>query len=47
MEGMAHTFSRGGRPVRDANHDLRIKGLYAKIGELTVERDFLAKNFGR
>jgi len=47
VEGMADTFSRGGRPARDANRDARIKELHAKIGELTVERDFLAKAFGR
>ena len=47
VEGMADTFSRGGRSVRDADHEARIKELHAKIGELTVERDFLAKAFGR
>lgn len=33
MDGMADTFSRGGRPARDANHEARIKELYAKIGD--------------
>ena len=47
VDGMADTFSRGGRPARDASHETRIKELHAKIGELTVERDFLAKAFGR
>lgn len=47
MEGMTDTFSRGGRPVREASHQAQIKDLHAKIGELTVERDFLAKAFGR
>lgn len=47
VDGMADTFSRGGRPAREASHEARIKDLHAKIGELTVERDFLAKAFGR
>jgi transposase len=47
MEGMADTFSRGGRPARDSKHEAQVKDLHAKIGELTVERDFLAKAFGR
>ena len=29
------------------NEEARIKDLHAKIGQLTVERDFLAKAFGR
>jgi len=28
-------------------HDAEIKELHAKIGQLTVERDFLSKAFGR
>ena len=47
VDGMADTFSRGGRPARDASYEARIKELHAKIGELAVERDFLAKAFGR
>jgi transposase len=46
-EGMAEMFSHGGRPARDALYEARIKELHAKIGELTVERDFLQKAFGR
>lgn len=47
VDGMADTFSRGGRSARDASHEARIKELHAKIGELAVERDFLARAFGR
>jgi transposase len=47
VEGMAETFSGGGRPAGEASQEARIKELHAKIGELTVERDFLAKAFGR
>ncbi len=31
----------------DASKDAEIKELHAKIGQLTVENDFLAKAFGR
>ena len=46
VEG-SDTFTRGGRGKDEAGHEVRIKELHAKIGELTVERDFLAKAFGR
>ena len=45
-EGMVDVFS--GKPgQRDGDHAAEIKELHAKIGELTVERDFLSKAFGR
>ncbi len=45
-EGMVEVFS--GRPARrDGAQEAEIKELHAKIGELTVERDFLSKAFGR
>ena len=45
-EGMVEVFSgKAGR--RDGGHEAEIKELHAKIGELTVERDFLSKAFGR
>jgi transposase len=47
VDGMAETFSKRGQASRDASHEARIKELHAKIGELTVERDFLSKAFGR
>ena len=31
----------------DASRDVEIKELHAKIGQLTVEMDFLSKAFGR
>lgn len=46
IENMAETFSGKTEPIRAAD-DAHIKDLHAKIGELTVERDFLAKAFGR
>ena len=45
-EGMEAVFS-GKQVRRDASHAAEIKELHAKIGELTVERDFLSKAFGR
>jgi transposase len=47
IDGMSDTFSRLGQASLDASHEARIKELHAKIGELTVERDFLSKAFGR
>lgn len=44
--GLADVFS--GKVTRsDVAHEAQIKELHAKIGQLTVERDFLAKAFGR
>jgi transposase len=46
IEGLAHVFS--GKADRDEMAtEAQIKDLHAKIGQLTVERDFLAKAFGR
>ena len=46
MESMADVFSRkSSGSARD--HEHTIKELHAKIGQLTVERDFLAKAFGK
>ena len=46
IENMASVFS--GTSERDTKvNDDQIKDLHAKIGQLTVERDFLAKAFGR
>ncbi len=45
-EGMVEVFS--GKPGRrDGSHEAEVKELHAKIGELTVEKDFLSKAFGR
>jgi len=43
---MAETFSGKAERASAAN-EAQIKELHAKIGQLTVERDFLAKAFGR
>lgn len=36
-----------GRSRQSSNDEARVRELHAKIGELTVERDFLAKAFDR
>jgi transposase len=46
LEGLAEVF--GGKTGRsDAAHEAQVKELHAKIGQLTVERDFLGKAFSR
>lgn len=46
IEGMAATFS-GTAEAAKAAGDAELEKLHAKIGQLTVERDFLAKRSGR
>lgn len=46
IENMADTFLSKKERNSDSS-EARIKDLHAKIGQLTVERDFLAKAFGR
>ena len=45
-EGMVDVFS-GKKGARDSSHKVEITALHAKIGELTIEKDFLSKAFGR
>ena len=46
VAGMVDVFIRKGAR-QEAAREADIKELHAKIGQLTVERDFLAKAFGR
>jgi transposase len=46
IEGMSVTFSGAGDAAR-ATRDAEVDKLHAKIGQLLVERDFLAKASGR
>lgn len=46
IDNMAAVFGAGAERSNQAD-DAQIKDLHAKIGQLTVERDFLAKAFGR
>ncbi len=45
-ESMPDLFS-GKATAHQTSRDAEIKVLQAKIGELTIEKDFLAKAFGR
>lgn len=45
-DGMVDVFN-GKADRHDAVREAQIKELHAKIGQLTVERDFLGKAFGR
>ena len=45
-EGMAEVFSSK-TARREEVGEAQIKDLHAKIGQLTIERDFLAKASGR
>lgn len=46
LEGLADIFEgKAGR--NDTAHEAQIRHLHAKIGQLTVERDFLENAFGR
>ena len=42
VEGMREVFTKGAERAR-GDHVGEMRDLHAKIGELTVERDFLAK----
>jgi len=46
LDGLVDTFS-GKAERKKMSTEAQIKELHAKIGQLTVERDFLAKAFGR
>jgi transposase-like protein len=46
MDGLGEVFSNGGDQARRAV-EAEVHDLHAKIGQLTVERDFLAKGLKR
>ena len=46
IEGLSLTFSGKAEAVQ-ANSEAELSRLHAKIGQLVVERDFLAKASGR
>ena len=43
---LAEVFARK-TSSRAADHEAEVKALHAKIGQLTVENDFLSRAFGR
>lgn len=46
VDGMASVFS-GNAEAAEASREADVEKLHAKISQLVVERDFLAKAFGR
>ena len=46
IAGLGEVFSNGGERRR-RDHEREVRELHAKIGELTVERDFLSRGSGR
>ena len=44
LEGASSLFERGGSKGKD--QEAQVSELYKKIGELTVEKDFLSRNLG-
>jgi transposase len=46
MDGLSAVFSNGADQEQQARED-EVRDLHAKIGQLTVERDFLAKGLKR
>jgi transposase len=46
LDGLSEVFSNGADRERQ-DHEAEIRDLHAKIGQLTVERDFLSKGLKR
>ena len=46
MDGLGTVFSNGAEHARQ-DHETEVHDLHAKIGQLTVERDFLARGLKR
>ena len=46
MDGLGAVFS-GGADKAGSDHEAEVHDLHAKIGQLTVERDFLSKGLKR
>jgi transposase len=47
LENAARAFEAGAGRDAEADREREIEKLHAKIGQLTVERDFLARRSGR
>jgi transposase len=47
LDNVASLFARGASASGDGEEEREAAKLYAKIGQLTVERDFLARRPGR
>jgi len=46
-EGLLEVFARGGKKPAERETEQLLERLYARIGELTVERDFFARGLER
>jgi|TARA_B110000914_G_C15458034_1_gene444394 transposase len=46
MDGLGTVFSNGAGEA-GSDHEAEVHDLHAKIGQLTVERDFLARGLAR
>ena len=46
VEGLGEVFAGGGAK-RGSEHETTVRDLHAKIGELTVERDFFLRGLAR
>jgi len=46
LDGLSELFSNGADHERQ-DHETEVRDLHAKIGQLTVERDFLARGLKR
>ncbi len=46
MDGLGAVFSNGAERI-GRDHEAEVRDLHAKIGELTVERDFLSRGLKR
>ena len=46
MDGLGAVFSNGAEHARQ-DHETEVRDLHAKIGQLTVERDFLSQGLER
>ena len=47
IEAVPEVFARGGHRKLTREHEAKIHDLHAKIGELTVERDFFRRGLKR
>ena len=47
LDAIPEVFARGGRRRLAKEHEAKIHALHAKIGELTVERDFFRRGLKR
>ena len=47
LDAVPEAFARGGKRKLAKEHEAKVHDLHAKIGELTVERDFFRRGLKR